>query len=99
MTERDFSLDNLDLSTLSLHADVLGGPEVNGAAVDLAIAPALSVTTTFIRPEGGAELQDAELPPGTHIYSRYTQPVRDRVERVLAAVNKASKLGFTLRCC
>ncbi|KAI8052176.1 Cys/Met metabolism PLP-dependent enzyme-domain-containing protein [Syncephalis plumigaleata] len=88
MAHSSVKLDELDISTLSLHADTLDHSLAGHSQADLSVAPSLSVTTTFMRPEGSAELQDSELPAGTHIYSRYSQPVRDRVEKVLAAINQ-----------
>jgi cystathionine beta-lyase/cystathionine gamma-synthase len=95
MAQPTVKLDKLDISTLSLHADTLDDPFASHGQRDLSVAPAVSVTTTFIRPEGSAELQDAELPPGTHIYSRYSQPVRDRTEKVLAAINQGGIINTT----
>ncbi|KAJ3004501.1 hypothetical protein NUW54_g4783 [Trametes sanguinea] len=69
--------------TMLVHADdELHGPEV---------APSISVTTTFRAPNP----LDNPVPrekydmwnPDRHVYSRFTQNVSSRVERVLSKIN------------
>lgn len=70
----------LDASTLGIHADTHGSSA--GAAAgpvhlwshDRDVAPPIGVTTTFEAADGG------------HVYSRQSQPTRDRCESVLAAL-------------
>ena len=73
----------LDASTLGIHADTHGSSSGGGGAAaapvdlwshDRDIAPPIGVTTTFEAAEGG------------HVYSRQSQPTRDRCESVLAAL-------------
>ncbi len=70
----------LDASTLGIHADTHGsGSGAAAGPVDLwshdrDIAPPIGVTTTFEAADDG------------HVYSRQSQPTRDRCESVLAAL-------------
>ena len=74
----------LDASTLGIHADAPGSSSGGGAAAAAAavgpwsherdVAPPIGVTTTFEAAEDG------------HVYSRQSQPTRDRCESVLAAL-------------
>ncbi|KAI9592309.1 cystathionine gamma-synthase [Syncephalis fuscata] len=89
MAHRALNPEDLDISTLALHGDTLNSAAA-GLQPDLHVSPALSLTTT-------AELQDSELPPGTHIYSRYSQPVRDRAEAVIAKINQGGNKHKQLR--
>ncbi|GAA5911255.1 hypothetical protein JCM6882_004077 [Rhodosporidiobolus microsporus] len=75
---------NAGLATLAIHADGdLSGPEVS---------PAISTTTTFRHPSleqlaaaepGTYDTNWDPAHPSRHIYSRETQPVVTRVERIL----------------
>jgi cystathionine beta-lyase/cystathionine gamma-synthase len=74
----------LDASTLGIHADAPGSSSGGAAAAAAAavgpwsherdVAPPIGVTTTFEAAEDG------------HVYSRQSQPTRDRCESVLAAL-------------
>ncbi|KAI0774370.1 cystathionine gamma-synthase [Fomes fomentarius] len=67
--------------TVLIHADDgLHGPEV---------APSVSVSTTFraTNPADGPKEEFDEWNPSRHLYSRYTQGVNTRAERVLSKIN------------
>ncbi|KAI0654776.1 cystathionine gamma-synthase [Cubamyces menziesii] len=74
--------------TALIHADdELHGPEV---------APSISVTTTF-RAANPLEVPKAEFDmwdPQRHVYSRYTQNVSSRVERVLSKINEGYAVTY-----
>jgi cystathionine gamma-synthase len=68
----------------NLHADtkvVHAGHEVDPATG--ALAPAIDLSTTFVRGEDGELL-------GDHLYGRYGNPTRDRLERCLAELEGAA---------
>ncbi|KAH9943348.1 cystathionine gamma-synthase [Epithele typhae] len=76
-TDKKNTLSGTDL----IHADdELHGPEV---------APSLSVSTTFRapKPHDGPKAEFDTWNPTQHIYSRYTQNVSGRAERVLSKIN------------
>ncbi|CDO68712.1 hypothetical protein BN946_scf184652.g39 [Trametes cinnabarina] len=74
--------------TQLVHADdELHGPEV---------APSLSVSTTFRAPNPLETVKEEfdMWSPKNHIYSRYTQSVSTRVERVLSKINDGYAITF-----
>ncbi|THH33592.1 hypothetical protein EUX98_g557 [Antrodiella citrinella] len=75
-----------------LHAD-------DDAAKGLEVAPSISVTTTFKQPDAWDPKFDlAALNPSNpvrHVYSRYTQAVSTRVERVLSKINQGHALTYS----
>ncbi|RPD67063.1 cystathionine gamma-synthase [Lentinus tigrinus ALCF2SS1-7] len=81
---KDIKLNGTDL----IHADDdLHGPEV---------APSVSVSTTFRAPNP-LEVPKEEFDawnPSRHIYSRYTQSVSTRAERVLSKINDGYAITF-----
>ncbi|RDX43374.1 cystathionine gamma-synthase [Lentinus brumalis] len=89
--EKDTDSKNLLNGTDLIHADdSLHGPEV---------APSLSVSTTFRAPnplEGPARgLGESDMwNPARHVYSRYTQSVSTRAERVLSKITNGYAITF-----
>ncbi|KAA1466212.1 cystathionine gamma-synthase [Dentipellis sp. KUC8613] len=86
--EKPSPLSGTDL----VHADdEFHGPEV---------VPSISVTTTFRQPRV-PDIDIRDIPPDafrtpkSHIYSRFTQNVSTRVERVLSAVNGGYALTYS----
>jgi len=65
----------------------------------LEVAPSISVTTTFKQPNPwDPKLDLASLNPSNpdrHVYSRYTQAVSTRVEKVLGKVNQGYALTYS----
>ncbi|CEH17439.1 Cystathionine beta-lyases/cystathionine gamma-synthases [Ceraceosorus bombacis] len=93
-------LPNARLSTLSLHTDDLP----HSTHPNHSVAPPLTSSSTYRTPhpqsalanaeqdfeEGKADLQD----PPLHIYSRYTDETRTRVEKVLSAITNGNALTY-----
>ncbi|OBZ76823.1 hypothetical protein A0H81_04003 [Grifola frondosa] len=74
-----------------VHADDdFHGPEVS---------PSISVTSTFRAPkplEGTTKHEDPDVfNPSRHVYSRYTQSVSTRVEKVLSKINDGYAITFS----
>jgi cystathionine gamma-synthase len=85
----------MKLATKSLHADKASSPDVS--------AP-LHVSTTFRYPQGYNEFKasqrgwlpgDQEQPPNFHIYSRYSQETRTRLEQVLGALEDGFAVTYS----
>ncbi|CAL1701385.1 unnamed protein product [Somion occarium] len=64
----------------------------------LEVSPSISVTTTFRAPRPWSEndgLKDMDpWNPDRHVYSRYTQDVSTRVERILSKINQGYALTY-----
>ncbi|KAI0082589.1 cystathionine gamma-synthase [Panus rudis PR-1116 ss-1] len=64
----------------------------------LEVSPSISVTTTFRNPQPWSEnnsLQDLDpWNPERHVYSRYTQDVSTRAEKILSKVNQGYALTY-----
>ncbi|KAI9034550.1 Cys/Met metabolism PLP-dependent enzyme-domain-containing protein [Hyaloraphidium curvatum] len=87
----------LGFATRAIHAD----DPPRGLASESEVMAPLSLTTTFRHREGHNDwplrsaLSDAGGSLGAHIYSRYSSPVRDRVEAVLGALEGAHAVTYT----
>lgn len=87
---KDTKSNTTVIGTDVIHSDdEFHGPEV---------VPSISVSTTFRQPKihDDMELTAATFwTPTRHVYSRYTQPISTRVERVLSKVNQGYALTYS----
>ncbi|KAJ3344266.1 hypothetical protein HDU93_000056 [Gonapodya sp. JEL0774] len=89
----------LSFSTIAIHADA----HLSHLDSHRDVAPPISVSTTFRHGPKHNDwpardsLQSNPDPhaPSTHVYSRYSSPIRDRLEVVIAALEAASSLDKT----
>ncbi|GJJ07204.1 hypothetical protein Clacol_001404 [Clathrus columnatus] len=80
---------NIGLGTSLLHSD-------DEFATDLHVAPAISVTSTYRAAEDEIELSEWNpLNPQMHIYSRYTQSVTTRVEKIIGDLHGGFAVTYT----
>merc|ERR1712093_93460 len=97
--------DELDIASLLIHADQLGSEDI-----PVGVPISVTTTFRHARPAGAVTDEEeqgklhgenAEIPdtfdpaqPDRHVYSRYTQPVLTRTEKVLSALVKAHAIAF-----
>lgn len=89
-------MPKLSFATRAIHGD----DEAAGNAPSKEIMAPITLTTTFKHRDGHNDWPiGASLAAGgnsnAHVYSRYTTPVRDRVEAVLGALEEAHAVTYT----
>ncbi|KAJ7179897.1 Cys/Met metabolism PLP-dependent enzyme-domain-containing protein [Mycena crocata] len=79
--------------TVLLHGD---SDFHSGTAEDHAVAPSISVTTTFLSPLPDAEGKAVDYRnPSRHVYSRYTTQNSTRVEHILSKITDGFALTYS----